>query len=446
MGSDNLYSSIRTDLSTHTHTNERELTVFSSFKGQSAIEYLMTYGWMLLVVAIVGGAVFSVVQSQGIEASSGFTGGDVAVENFGLSGSNTLDMVLRNTAANEVDVGKVVLSQGGEEIETYIGEEIDVGDSAGISTIGAVNSDSANSIDVEVRYSVGGLTNQVVSGTVSGNLAVDQEQSAPSEGEWVFVDVSDTPSDMVNTENIGDFYLMKYEAKQVDGEPVSQASNQPWTNINQNEAIEQCESLGNGFGLVSDRQWNAVAHQVAVQPTNWADGEVGSSISSGGGLYSGNTGDSDSVSYDGSNPDSGTNNEERRTLELASGEAIWDMSGNVWEWTDNSFKTLNGQYESPRQNNAPGDESWHELNEITSWNGMPSSTAPNSSWSSSEGTGRIYLNGDQTDGPGGQDYNVSAVRRGGTWYGNQRAGVFSASLYHAPSASRSWIGFRCSLG
>ena len=41
-------------------------------KAQSAIEYLMTYGWMLLVVAIVGGAIFSVAQGQAVVESTGF--------------------------------------------------------------------------------------------------------------------------------------------------------------------------------------------------------------------------------------------------------------------------------------------------------------------------------------------------------------------------------------
>lgn len=33
-------------------------------KRQSAIEYLMTYGWMLLVIIIVGMAIFSVIEDQ----------------------------------------------------------------------------------------------------------------------------------------------------------------------------------------------------------------------------------------------------------------------------------------------------------------------------------------------------------------------------------------------
>jgi hypothetical protein len=37
-------------------------------KGQSAIEYLMTYGWMFLVIAIVGGAIYASVQDSGQES------------------------------------------------------------------------------------------------------------------------------------------------------------------------------------------------------------------------------------------------------------------------------------------------------------------------------------------------------------------------------------------
>lgn len=50
------------------------------FKGQSAIEYLMTYGWMLLVVAVVGATVFSVTQGRSVSSVSGFTGSDVGLD------------------------------------------------------------------------------------------------------------------------------------------------------------------------------------------------------------------------------------------------------------------------------------------------------------------------------------------------------------------------------
>ena len=73
-------------------------------KGQSAIEYLMTYGWMLLVVAIVGGAVFSVVQSQSVESVSGFTGGDVTVDDFGVTSDGGLQVSMRNTGSETVEI------------------------------------------------------------------------------------------------------------------------------------------------------------------------------------------------------------------------------------------------------------------------------------------------------------------------------------------------------
>jgi len=34
-------------------------------KGQSAIEFLMDYGWMLLVVAVIGAALFTYIQGMG---------------------------------------------------------------------------------------------------------------------------------------------------------------------------------------------------------------------------------------------------------------------------------------------------------------------------------------------------------------------------------------------
>lgn len=41
-------------------------------KGQSAIEYLMTYGWMLIVVVIVGVAIFTTVEGRNPNGIEGF--------------------------------------------------------------------------------------------------------------------------------------------------------------------------------------------------------------------------------------------------------------------------------------------------------------------------------------------------------------------------------------
>ncbi len=149
---------------------------YRGLAGQSAIEYLMTYGWMLLVVAIVGGAVFSVVQSESIESVSGFTGEDVVVENFGLSQSGSLDFVLRNGGAEEIEINSVeVLDEEGDQAYVYPSESLAVGGSSSVSVPNVVESSGSNSLDLRVSYDMDGLTDLSVEGSVSGSIGIEPE-------------------------------------------------------------------------------------------------------------------------------------------------------------------------------------------------------------------------------------------------------------------------------
>ncbi|RCU47018.1 hypothetical protein DU504_06690 [Haloplanus salinus] len=387
-------------------------------KGQSAIEYLMTYGWMLLVVAIVGGAVFSLVQSQGIEASSGFTGGDVAVENFGLSQEGKLDMLLRNTAADPLEVKEVTLSQGGEEFTTGIDEEIDVGDSSPVSSLGAVESSESNSIDVEIVYDAGGLENLTVEGTVSGNLDVTMSGETET-SNWAFVDVSEASSDVVDTSGMSDFYIMQYEAStasneyhgeisnNLDHSPVSVKGNEPWTDINQNEARTVCQDAG--YSLPTNKQWQASTMA-----------EIGNSGSQPGGNNDneGDQGDGEAASFGdavltGTGPESFSN-------ELG----IYDLNGNVWEWTNTTV-----DQDDPIHFGGTNDN-------VDAWD--PSYAGPSSLASSGNSDfGNDYYWSSSNDN--------RAVLRGGYWDNGAQAGVFSMNVFTAPSHSRARIGFRCSL-
>ena len=144
---------------------------FTVIEGQSAIEYLMTYGWMLLVVAVVGGAIFSIVQSQSVESVSGFSGGGVVVDDFGTTSAGNLQLVLRNTGSDGVDVSEVVVS--GEEVSSaFVSESIGVGETGTVTLSNVEQGSSANSLDLEVVYDVGGLTGLSSSGSLSGNFEV----------------------------------------------------------------------------------------------------------------------------------------------------------------------------------------------------------------------------------------------------------------------------------
>lgn len=146
-------------------------------KGQSAIEYLMTYGWMLLVVAIVGGAIFSTVNGRCIEDTSGFTGSDISVEDIGLRNDNNVVIQLRNTASDPViiegydiqfeqinaDTGAVLSGPGTEEIPVGGTETFE------IDYFGSTEpSEGCNEFSIEIEYNItDGISNQIESGEAS---------------------------------------------------------------------------------------------------------------------------------------------------------------------------------------------------------------------------------------------------------------------------------------
>ena len=154
---------------------------FDKTKGQSAIEYLMTYGWMLLVVAIVGGAIFATVQGQCTQTTSGYSGGDVLVENFGLDGDGNIQMEIRNGGSDTLTVQSVTIDNDGELVnddETSL-SEVDVGvGNAETIRIGNADedaewmqsSDGCNDFDLVFEYEIGELTNQQTSGSLTDSI------------------------------------------------------------------------------------------------------------------------------------------------------------------------------------------------------------------------------------------------------------------------------------
>ena len=150
-------------------------------KAQSAIEYLVTYGWMLIAVSIAGGAIYSTVGSECVESTSGFTGSDITVNDFGIS-SNNMDLVISNNAPNDAEIDEVSINGSSEEYRIINGTEIAVG-SEEVVTIPAVEpSSECNSFDVSITYSKGPLENQVISGslTTSARLLEIDPPAAPS--------------------------------------------------------------------------------------------------------------------------------------------------------------------------------------------------------------------------------------------------------------------------
>jgi len=150
----------------------------NGFKGQSAIEYLMTYGWMLLVVAVAGGAVYSFAGPQCVETTD-FSSGGAFVDDFGVDSNNgNLTLVVGNSGGNIVDVTGVQISTG--EMEEPEDLEVSPADTETFtSSQQFTSSDECNNFDIMFEYDQGSLTSLQSSGTISAGIEAASAPSSP---------------------------------------------------------------------------------------------------------------------------------------------------------------------------------------------------------------------------------------------------------------------------
>src|SRR5665648_508893 len=143
-----------------------------------------------------------------------------------------------------------------------------------------------------------------------------------------------------STYGTSDFCVMKYEAKNVSGVATSQATGTPWVSITQTTSLSTATAACSGCHLITEAEWMTLAQNVLSVASNWSSGSVGS-----GYIYSGHNDNSPANSLAADSNDnngySGTGNSspsnQRRTLTLTNGEVIWDMAGNVDEWTSGTI-------------------------------------------------------------------------------------------------------------
>ena len=145
-----------------------------AMKAQSAIEYLVTYGWMLIVVSIVSGAAYSTMGAQCVESTSGFNGRPVQITNFGaVASNNNLSLQLEHRRTEEVVVKEARFIYDGEVRQVDLTEVLRPYEAGSVGIPGFRESDSCNTIEVELIYDFDALKNQKVSGEITADLEFD---------------------------------------------------------------------------------------------------------------------------------------------------------------------------------------------------------------------------------------------------------------------------------
>jgi hypothetical protein len=141
-------------------------------KGQSSIEYLMTYGWMLFAVAIVGSIIYSSVPSSCQSSSQGFRGTSLDIENYAFTGSGDLKFSLKNFEDETITIKKINVSSGSRERSKRYSKSIDYLSSDIVGLKGYSPNGECQSLDVKIIYDRGPLNNQQITGTVRAPVGV----------------------------------------------------------------------------------------------------------------------------------------------------------------------------------------------------------------------------------------------------------------------------------
>lgn len=248
-----------------------------------------------------------------------------------------------------------------------------------------------------------------------------------------------------STFGTSDFYVMQYEAKCLFNGVPQKSPNSGWNTywniitpctaqnsrtvashalgypigyVSQTDAALYCQNTG--ARLVTNNEWQTIAWNIQNKASNWSNGLVGSGF-----IPLGNTW---SAAEEATDPGQG---QYRRTNLLSNNLEIWDLSGNVYEWTNNTILGTNkplgiagSAVEWPTVSNFGS----LTRNEIKPVSDTYSYISPSVNY-----IGLYYQ--------GSQDGTTYGFVRGGRWPFGQ--GIEDLDLGNPPETTRSKTGFRC---
>lgn len=144
-------------------------------RGQTALEYLVTYGWAILAIVIIAGVlwyfgVFTPGRFAPSEQTAGFS--TIIVTGHKVSGSN-LTLVVGNQAGEPVNITSAAAGTGTASSPGITIQPNGQATLSGIGTGSTLATGDQYSLNVSITYTLTrtGLTGKVSVGTVSGRAS-----------------------------------------------------------------------------------------------------------------------------------------------------------------------------------------------------------------------------------------------------------------------------------
>lgn len=140
-------------------------------KGQSAIEYLVTYGWMLLSVAVVTGIVLPLIGgNQCNRVSTGIQTGSLSVENYALTEDNNVSLQIENSGPTELSIEEFEATVNNRTRNYTVSKNITPGGQRVASITALEQTEVCEEIKVEAVYAKGPLEGLTTSFELKGKF------------------------------------------------------------------------------------------------------------------------------------------------------------------------------------------------------------------------------------------------------------------------------------
>jgi len=135
-------------------------------KAQSAIEYLITYGWMLIAVAIVSSVIYATFSPSCQEGVSGYIGQEPVVDQFG-TGEESMSLALSNPRSEDIKLENIIVSDPDTGVEQNYNFDTVISSGSVEVFESPMSEAGCNTYDLIFTYDISTLQDQRSSGTVT---------------------------------------------------------------------------------------------------------------------------------------------------------------------------------------------------------------------------------------------------------------------------------------